>query len=383
MFKSDYYGAPEILSPEDGMHYFFGYYDMRACSEGRHLALRVPFMDRLPEAEDEAEIGYLKDQQFFPVAKTTAWNFQQAAMLQWHPFEKDTIYYNAFLDGKCVAVTHHILTGAKKYAEMPAACISPCGRWGLSVNFGRIYDFRPGYGYAGCPDPFSRIDRPEEDGVFLLDMESGKAKLLFNYQEIGEKSGFAPNEKILVNHITFDPTSRRFCMLVRNFIKENGAWGTSLMMGDLKGNLKTVLKKTYVSHYIWQDATHLIAHCTVEGEEKLMARIDMEKETFEKWDMPYFHRSGNGDIHCNILPGSKYVIGDGYPKDGYRCLMAYHIETGKERELFRCKTDIPQSIDVRCDLHARFINDGKEISFDTTMNGMRQIAKISAAALDF
>ena len=72
MFKSDYYGAPEILSPEDGMHYFFGYYDMRACSEGRHLALRVPFMDRLPEAEDEAEIGYLKDRQFFPVAKTTA-----------------------------------------------------------------------------------------------------------------------------------------------------------------------------------------------------------------------------------------------------------------------------------------------------------------------
>ncbi len=379
MFISEYYKAPEIITPDDGMHYFFGYYDMRAVSEGRHLALRVPFMDRLPEKDDEAEVGYLKDRVFTPIAKTTAWNFQQAAMQQWHPYDKNTVYYNAFIDGKCVAVTHNILTGEKKYAQKPAACISPDGKWGLSVNFGRIFAFRPGYGYAGYVDEYADIARPQEDGVFLVDMETGKARLLVNYVEIGNKSGFAEDEKILVNHITFNTKSDKYCMLVRNF----GAWSTSLMVGDLEGNVRTVLEKTYVSHYVWQDEKHLIVHCTTQGDEKNMYIINMDDGTYEKWDMPYFHEDCNPDIHCNTTDGCDYVIGDGYPRKGYRYLMAYNKKTGAHRELFRCKTVIPSNGDIRCDLHARFINGGKAISFDTTMNGCRQIAVIDTCALNF
>ena len=44
---------------------------------------------------------------------------------------------------------------------------------------------------------------------------------------------------------------------------------------------------------------------------------------------------------------------------------------------------MPNNNDTRCDLHARFIDGGKYISFDTTMNGKRQIAVIPTTALNF
>ena len=65
------------LAPEDG-HYFFGYYDLQPYdSKGkRHLCHKVRFADRLPEADDIAELGYidLETESFHKIAETTAWN---------------------------------------------------------------------------------------------------------------------------------------------------------------------------------------------------------------------------------------------------------------------------------------------------------------------
>ena len=76
-----------IITPDDDNHYFFGYYDLRASQGSRHLCHRVKFMDRLPEADDVAELGYLEKGEFIPFATTTAWNFQQGALLQYHPYQ--------------------------------------------------------------------------------------------------------------------------------------------------------------------------------------------------------------------------------------------------------------------------------------------------------
>lgn len=393
MIISEYYDNTEIITPDDEFHYFFGYYDMRPYSKGRHLTLRVPFMDRLPEANDIAEIGYVKDKIFTPFATTTAWNFQQAAMLQWHPFEEDTVYYNEFINKNCVTTIHNIATGEKKHTDRPTACVSPDGKWGLSVDFGRIYDFRPGYGYAGCVDQNANVNWPSNDGVFLVDMESGKSRMLVDYPTLGKVGGFDEQDKVLVNHITFNTTSTRYCMLVRNFPTPGNGWRTSLMVGDLNGNVHTILDKTYVSHYVWLDDNHLIAHCLAEPTDKEwiwtppnagMYCLDMTTGSFERWDMPYFHLlPGGGDIHCNLTPNCDYVIGDGYPINGLRYLLAYNMKTQAWRLLLRAKSISVPNTDIRCDLHARFIDNAKYITYDTTENGKRQIAMIPTTYLDF
>ena len=79
-------GTLDIITPDAGYHYFFAYYDMRATGKNgqnpRHLCHRVKFYDRLPTADDVCEISYLENGAFVKIAETTAWNFQQGAMLQ-------------------------------------------------------------------------------------------------------------------------------------------------------------------------------------------------------------------------------------------------------------------------------------------------------------
>lgn len=382
-FISDYCKEPTIITPNDGAHYFFGYYDMRATQGDRHLAHRVRFMDRLPEADDVAEIGYLEDGKFYCVATTTAWNFQQGAMLQYHPFLKDTIYYNVFHNGKECTVTHNYTTGEKKYTDRATACVSADGKWGLSVNFARIFAFRPGYGYAESVDPNADIAAPTDDGIFLTDMESGTSSLLVDYSAMAKVCGFGPEKKILVNHITFNPACSRYVALVRDFsIPPQTGWTTVLMAGDLKGNIWTLPSDRYASHYVWQDAQHLIIHCSAENREKRsLYRINTTDGTFTELDMPYFHEYKKGDIHCNVSPDGRYVIGDGYPWEGYRVVVGYNLATGAYRVLFKSRTVIPPVVDIRCDLHNLFAFDGKYISYDTTENGKRQIAVVPVDCL--
>lgn len=386
-FISEYYEKPQIITPADGAHYFFGYYDMRATQGKRHLAHRVQFMDRIPEKEDVAELGYLEDGKFFPFATTTAWNFQQGAMLQYHPFLPDTVYYNVFRDGKAVTVTHNYATREKKFTDRATACVAPNGKWGMAVNFARIFAFRPGYGYAESVDPQPEICAPADDGIFLTDMETGVSRLLVDYPTLARLGGYAPESKILVNHITFNPASDRYVALVRDFPtpdKKPWEWFTCLIAGDLQGNVWMLPGHGYHSHYVWQDAEHLIIHGSCEcAEKKSMYRIHTTNGSFRELDMPYFHLGGNGDIHCNIVPGGKYVIGDGYPRDGYRWIEALNLETGATRTLLKSRTVKPANTDVRCDLHNCFVFDGRYISYDTTENGCRQIALVDLSALCF
>ena len=381
---SEYIEKSQIITPDDNYHYFFGYYDMRATvGDKPHLCHRVRFMDRLPDENDVCEVGYLVDRKFIKIGETTAWNFQQGAMLQYHPYLEDTVYYNVFEDGKFQTVTHNFATGEKKYADRATACISPDGKWGLGVNFGRIFAFRPGYGYAGFVDEFADVNAPHNDGVFLVDMENGTSRQINHYDDLAKISGFNDDDKVLVNHITFNTTSDRFVMLVRNFPAPGKWWSTSMVIGDLEGNAHAVLLNTYVSHYFWVDGSHILAHCTVGTRKSSMFIIDVDSGEAVEYRLPYFSQVINGDIHCNLSPDGNFIIGDGYDFGGYRSLQGYSMKTGVARELLKAKTMPPACTDIRCDLHAQFVWGGKYISYDTTENGKREIALIPTDILDF
>ncbi len=375
----------QIISPEnDGFHYFFGYYDLPATDKNgeNHLCHRVKFMDRMPTADDVCELGILKDRKFYPFAETTAWNFQQGSMLRWHPTKENTVCYNVRRNGGFSTVVHNLSNGEKTFTDRACATIAPNGKFGLSVSFSRIFDFRPGYGYAGAPDENFDVNCPDNDGVYLTDLESGKSKMLITYAQMLGASGFEPEDKILINHITVAPDSKRYLMLVRNFRKPGKIWNTSLVIGDLEGNVYTPLKRTYFSHYYWTDERTVLAHCKY-GERTGMFAINIDSGSAKELDAPYFHGPGNRDVHCILSPDRKYIIGDGYPLEGKRCLFAYSMDTGMTDIVIRLSTVVPPTDEIRCDLHALFSGDGKYISMDTTQNGRREVGIIPIDVLNF
>lgn len=378
-----------IITPDDntGAQYFFGYYDLRAYSadDRYHLFHKVRFRDRLPEKEDTAELGYidLETGEVTYFAETRAWNFQQGAMLQWNPASpQDEVIFNV-RDGEGYrACTLDLKTGRRRYADRPVANVSPDGRWALSINLNRVYDFRPGYGYCGVRDPWYDVPQPDDDGVYLVDMTTGRSKLIIDYKRILTEfpSQFYPDAKYVVNHITFNPASDRFLFLNRNFPNpEKGeyGWKTSLFTSDLDGNLFPLLHDTMVSHYYWKNAKTILGYLSY-GDRPGVYEIDDLSHDGVRLESPYFDR----DIHTIYNPQRSCFIGDGYPdRNSERQIVIYDCATGESDVLLKEFSLAPKCGDNRCDLHNRWNNKGTKVSYDTTRRGKREIVELDMSYL--
>ena len=185
------------ISPNDGLHYFYGYYDNQAFSADgkKHLCCRTDFFDRIPGRDDICTLGVfdIATGDWHEFAQTGAFNFQQGSMLQWNPlFPESEVIYNIREGDEYRAVVRNLAADTVRTLPRPVINISPDGRWGLSANMSRIYDFRPGYGYSGTRDSCFDIPQPENDGLFLLDMETGNEKLILNYKNMAPLLGADP-----------------------------------------------------------------------------------------------------------------------------------------------------------------------------------------------
>lgn len=360
-----------------GEHYFFGYYDLQPYSVDNkiHLAHKVAFMDRMPIASDIAELCYINTDtlEITPFSTTCAWNFQQGAFLQWYDNGKSVIFND--YDGMGY-VSRVVNLSGKQLAQFqrPIASLSRETNKALSVNFSRIYDFRPGYGYCNIPDEFSGELAPKRDGIFLLDINTRKSELIIPYSEMREAFFEPPftDNKIVVNHITFNPSGTKFVFLLRNFYPAGERWGTVLAVADLKGNIKKLTNFEVNSHYSWRDDENLMIYSGLP--EWGIYFINVETGERHRLCDPL---CDHNDIHCNYSHDRKRFIGDGYPEKGNeRSLYYYDFSTKLSCELFKVYSVPVKEIDTRCDLHARFSCDDSRISYDTTENGTREIMQV-------
>ena len=394
MERQPYFDAKapiRTISPKTDKSCFFGYYDLKAYddTDNYHLCNIAGFEDRLPTDKDVLEMGVIdiSNGNFEKIAETTSWNFQQGALLQWHRQKNDTVFYNVFKDGEYITVQKNIKTGAEKY--VPAcANISRDGKWGLKVNFSRIYDFRAGYGYCNLKDPFCNVNQPEEDGVFVVNMETGEEKLLVNYVQMAQAVGtelYTPDIKLLVNHITFNPSGTKFIVLLRNFAGDTtnaGApWGTSLLAIDMDGNIKVLMRSATYSHYDWEDDENLLGFCSDRNGVWGLSKVNVNTGIW----FDYRRDICDDDIHCLYSKDRTCFIGDDYPdKDGYRRIYYYDIKTDESIILIQSYSPFSEGlVDIRTDLHNRWNNKNDKFSFDVVHNGKREICEMDLRGTRF
>lgn len=371
--------AVQILSPDDGYQYFFGYYDLQPFdASGRyHLCHRVSFMDRLPRPEDVAELGILDTAEsgFIKLTETTAWNFQQGALLRW--YGDDRIAYNVREGDGFASELLHIPSGSRRRLPLPFADISPDGRYALCINFSRIYDFRPGYGYAGVPDRFAAENAPAADGITLMDMQTGETRLLVSYRRLRELFPQPPysDGKLLVNHINFSPDGRRFVFLLRNFpMPGQSKWKTLLAVGDTEGNFTKLTDFCANSHYHWKNDRELLIVSSVETEQENYALHLFDAVTGAVPRLP--EPNPTEDIHCLYSPDRQLILGDGYPDPANRrAVWLIDPVAQTQQKLLECDSPPPANVDIRCDLHVRFDRRGESITFDSTHTGKRTVCR--------
>lgn len=377
---------PVKVITEDNDYYFFGYYDLQPfdSSDRYHLCHKVKFFERLPDKNDVCELGYIdmEDNSFHKLAETTAWNFQQGALLQWYK-DDETIVYNVRNDKGDGFMTEikNIKTGETRRLPLAAANISKDGKYALCVNMSRIFDFRPGYGYSDVPDSFADVKAPADDGVYLMDMETGEYRMIINYADIIRQFPCEPYTdcKLVINHITFNPAGDRFLFLLRNFREGNALWKTQLLTSDLEGNLCSLSDYISNSHYHWKNDKQILIVTSHTGtvRDNLCLRDDFTGDTV-MYDLPELHK----DIHCLYSPNKRYILGDGYP-DGerYRSLWLFDTVENKMTLLVKVYSYMEKLPDIRCDLHARWNNKGNKITFDSNHNGGRCVCEMDLSDL--
>lgn len=351
---------------------FFGYYDLQPFNSdsSKHLANVVDILDRIPNKDDKTSLGYfdLNTDEYHELAISNAWNFQQGSFLSW--FNDDSIIFNDFDGSKYISRVVDLDKKEIKRYDLPIASISLDKTKALSINFSRIYDFRPGYGYCNIPDKYED-DAPNDDGIWYLDLKTGEYKLLVSYKKMKQEFAEEPftSKKLVVNHITFNPSGTKYVFLLRNFYVKPARWGTVLGIGDLNGNIYKLTNFEVNSHYSFKDDNHLMIYSGLPEWGIYFFDIDTKQRT--KLNNPECDKD---DIHCNYSPDRSYFIGDGYPdENSHRHVYRYDFNTNKADELFNVYSLPAKPSDYRCDLHCRFNLSGDLISYDTTENKKREI----------
>ena len=357
---------------------FFGYYDNPAfdLADRRHLTQRVAFRDRLQEPADQAELGVvdLATGKLDIFATTKAWNFQQGAMLQWLGEQADTVFYNAARpSGEYYGVVQNLATGAKREVPMPLANVARDGSCGVSINFDRVFDFRPGYGYCQKRDPWFDQRHSVEDGVWLVDIAAASAKQILPMSRVWDAmkhsfDGF--DAKICINHITLNPAADRFVLLARSFPEaDRKHWATTVFVSDLEGNLSAPLYDAgMASHYWWSDDKTLVFFAGgPQGNHLYFVDVETNEQTVI--DAEFFPFDG----HCSTSPDGRWMLYDSYPRKGYRYLFLYDLAQKRGKTLAGLHDEPVTVTDIRCDLHPRWNRAGTGISLDGTFEGFRGV----------
>ncbi len=358
-------------------HHFFGYYDKCPwdSTERYLLALEVDFMDRAPRPSDVAVVGLVDLEEgckWVPIAETRAWNWQQGCMLQWMPSAPHrAIIYNDRRGGRFVSVIKDVWSGEERVLPVPIYALSPDGRLALTLNFSRLQVTRPGYGYPGVDDPTVRDPRPRNDGIYLVDLESGEWELILSIAELAE---FKPEPSMegavhWVNHILFSPDGRRFAFLHR--WSRPGGWYTRLFTAEPDGSeLYCVTNGGVVSHFCWRDSEHILAWALKRGVGEaffLFTDLTGECEVVGEGVL-----TQNG--HCSYSPDGRWILTDTYPDaEGFRHLLLYDTAEGRLVEVGKFYSPPELTGEIRCDLHPRWSRSGREVCIDSAHEGSRQV----------
>jgi hypothetical protein len=348
--------------------HWFGYYDKFEFDPTNRyvLGMEVDFEHRSPTPKDSIAIGMvdLHDaDRWIELGRTGAWCWQQGCMLQWIPGSQSEIVWND-RDGDHYCC--HILdfrSGKRRTIPHPIYTLSPDGKTGLSLDFSRLNDVRPGYGYVGVPDPYADQLAPRNTGIFRVDMQTGEQEQIISLGEIAARGPRKPTmegAKHKFNHLLFSPDGSRFIFLHR----WTGPKGRETRMYTATPDGKDVRiidDNGLTSHFIWRDPSHILA---LSNQRTHGIRFYVFEDGGNRTIEVVGEEAMTSDGHCTYLPNTDWILNDTYPQAGLQHVYLYHIPTQRQIFLGHFRAPPQYSGEWRCDTHPRHSRDGKLVVID-------------------
>ena len=374
-------GSIKRISPKDPDHeYFFGYYDKSPWDITDRYVLCLRAKDTWTDVSPKEKADIILIDTSLPandkrritkIAETKTWNVQQGCMLQWlGPNYSDRIIYNDYRNGRYVSVILELSTGKERIIDAPVYTVSSDGKTALTLDFSRLYNLRPGYGYYNVPEETKGIALPDATAVWKIDLEAGEITELLTYKDF---ASFQPRSEMKgagavhkVNHLMLSPDGKRFMVLYRWFVGERKY--TRLITCDVNGsNMYVLSDDDMVSHCFWKDNSHILAFANKNG---LGTGYYLMKDKTQEYKKCWSELSNDG--HPSYSFDGDRIVTDSYPdRTRIQCIRVMNGENSKPDIAAKVFSPFKYDNDTRCDLHPRWNHSGDKICFDSVFEGHR------------
>ena len=370
-------------------NHWFGYYDKREFdpTSRRVLANQTEFEGRAPTGDDKIKVGFVDTadgDRWSEIGSSSAWGWQQGCMLQWVGDDGKQILWNDRRDNEFVCRIYSTETKQIRTIGHPIYTISQDGRFGLSVDFRRIDNLRPGYGYDGLADPNVAVRAPEDSGVWRVDLQSGDAELVMSLAEVAKipwsDGRTRPDAWHYFNHLLINPSGTRFIVLHRYrpefdpaTLKFKGGFVTRMLTANIDGSDRYVLDPSgYTSHFIWKNDRVATMWTRPAGQQA--GFYNFTDQTDEVVAIGHDKMPSNGHNTYLPAPYDDWILNDTYPdRTSRQTVYLYHVPSGKRFDLGHFPSPKPYRGEWRCDTHPRSNEDGTIVAIDSPHNGGRQV----------
>ncbi len=367
---------------------YFGYYDKTPFSRDESKILATVFTVkndwRRSSMAHPLKVGYFNAgdaesgaPDFHEFGETHSWSWQQGCMLQWFPSGPDSyVFYNCIVQNGFGAVIQDIHTGKiVQQLDTPLYALAPGGGFGAGLNFSRLERLRPGYGYAHFKDNTEGLRCPGDDGIWFVDMQTGRKELLLSYRNIAEISPVDSmrNAEHYVNHLMIGPGDSRVIFL-HVWLPDAGNPDfrrNRLMCFDFSaGRCFVVDDSAIVSHYSWVNEREILStrFHPENGWQYVRYEIELNEEV-RCYSLDQFKIGADG--HPTYSPSRDLIVTDREDEYGELHPLLINLKDNSIRDLGGFYRPGRYFDTVRCDLHPRWDRSGKRICFDSAHEGKR------------
>lgn len=252
----------EVVRVTNGpKHHLFGFHDLIATNKSgdKLLSLEVETFNRPPLPGEYVGVGYvdLASHNFVELGKTNAFNYPQGARQQW--IDDAHFIVNNQVGNRWGADIYDVNSGVKvKSIDASCHCLSLDKKKAYGLNYSRLHRLG-GYGYVGMPDTTNKEEAPDDDGIYVTDIETNQTRLLVSVSAVvncqSESSLHNGNHHYLT-HLVLSPNGKRIAFLHRCFLADGGI-RTRIMTIGVDGKDMRCLTYGFLSHFDWKDDEHI------------------------------------------------------------------------------------------------------------------------------
>jgi hypothetical protein len=379
-------------------YHWFGYYDkFQTDPTGRFaVGCEVQFEHRSPTAEDVLKIVLIdlkKPQRPQYIGTSRAWSWQQGCMLQWIPGSNSQIIWNDREQDRFVSRVYDMNTRKTRTLPQAIYTVSPDGTFAIGTPFNRIQNLRPGYGYAGIPDPYEQEKAPDAIGIYKMDLKTGDCHNILSIAQLAaipHQGNSISDNWHWFNHLLVSPDNQRFLFLHRWRAKKEErqvmartGFVTRMITADVSGKDCYILDPSgYTSHFVWRNPQAVCAWTQPVGKAPGFYLLQDKSQAVELIGKDQMTDNG----HNTYVPdtNNEWILNDTYALGMARLqtLYLYHVPSDRKVVLGTFYSPTSYVGEWRCDLHPRCNRQGTKVYFDSTHEGKgRQMYEIDIAQI--